>query len=73
MKRTISKIVGENFHGRCELVSHADTNAAGKNCEIIKYMDRSCDIAPLSEKYTPMKDIPLVSEATGFTLANGRN
>ena len=72
-KRTIIKIVGEPFHGRCKLDSHADTTIAGKNCAIIKYTDRSCDVAPFSEKYTPMKDIPIVSAATGFTSANGRN
>ena len=65
-KCTISKIVGELFHGRCELDSHADTTVAGKNCVIIKYTDRSCDVAPFLEKYTPMKDIPIVSAATGF-------
>ena len=71
-KRTIIKIVGEPFHGRWELDSYADTNAAGKNCAIIKYTDRSCDVAPLLEKYTPMKDIPIVSTATVFMSANGR-
>ena len=63
----------ENFHRRWELDSHADTTVAGKNCAIIKYTDRSCDVAPFSEKYTPMKDIPIVSVATGFTLENSRN
>ena len=36
-------------------------------------MDQSCDVAPFSENCTPMKDIPIVSAATRFTLANGRN
>ena len=61
------------FHGRCELDSHADTTVAGNNCGIIKYTYRSCDVAPFSEKYTPMKDIPIVPAATGFTSENGRN
>ena len=65
--------MGEPFHGRCELDSHADKNVAGKNCAIIKYTDRSCDVSLFSEKYNPIKDIPVVSEATGFTSANGRN
>ena len=72
-KRTISKIVGETFHRRCKIDSHIDTTAAGKKYTIIKYTDRSRDVAPFSEKYTPMKDIPIVSAATGFTSANGRN
>ena len=65
--------MGETFHGRCELDSHADTTVSGKNCAIIKYTDQSCDVAPLSEKYTPMKDIPIVSAATGFMPENSRN
>ena len=65
--------MGEPFHGRCELYSHVDITVAGKNCAIIKYTDKSCDVAPFSEKYIPMKDILIVSEATGFTLANGIN
>ena len=65
--------MGEPFHVRCELDSNADTTVVGKNCAIIKYTDRSCDVAPFLEKYTPMKDIPIVSEDTGFTSANGRN
>ena len=72
-KRTIFKIVVEPFHGKCKLDSHADSIAPGKNCTMIKYTDQSCDVAPFSEKYTHMKDIPIVSAATGFTSANGRN
>ena len=72
-KRTISKIVGETFHVRCKLDSHAYTTVAGKNYAIIKYTDQSFDVATFSEKYTPMKDIPIVSAATGFTSENGRN
>ena len=72
-KRTISKIVGEPFHRRCELDSHANTTVAGNNCAIINNTYRSCDVAPFLEKYTPMKDIPIVSAATGFTSSNGRN
>ena len=65
--------MGEPFHGRCQLNSHADTTISGKNCEIIKYRDQSCDVAPFSEKNTPTKDIPIVSAATGFTSENGGN
>ena len=72
-KRTITNIVGEPFHGRCALDIHADTTTAGKNCKIIKYTDWSCDVLPFSEKYNPMKEIPIVSADTRFTSANGRN
>ena len=65
--------MGEPFHGICELDSHADTTVEGKNCAIIKYTDCSCEVAPFSEKYTPIKDIPIVSVATGFTSENSIN
>ena len=72
-KRTISKILGEPFHGRYKLENHADTTVSGKNCTIIKYIYWSCDVAPLLEKLTPMKGTPIVSGATGFKSANGIN
>ena len=50
-----------------------DGSSAGSTIAIIKYTDQSCDVAPFSEKYTPMKDIPIVSAATGFTSENGRD
>ena len=43
-------MVGEPFHGRCELDSHADTTVADNNYAIIKYMDQSCEVAPFSNK-----------------------
>ena len=61
------------FHGKSELDSHANTTVAGKNCVILRYTDRSCDVAPFSDKYTTMKDVPILSAPTGYTSANGRN
>ena len=61
------------FHGRRELDRHANSNVAGKNCVILCYTDCSVDVAPFSDKYTPMKDVQIVSAATGYTSANGRN
>ena len=53
--------------------SHADKTVVGRNCAIIKYTDRSCDVSLFSDKYNPMKDVPIVSAATGYTSANGMN
>ena len=53
--------------------SHADTTVAGRNCAIFKYTDIRCDVALFSAKYTPMKDVPIVSASTGYTSANGLN
>ena len=61
------------FRGRSELDSHADTTVAGKNCVILRYTYPSCDVAPFSDKYTPMKYVPIILTATGYTSAKGRN
>ena len=71
--QTIGATSGQPIHGRCEMDSHADTTVAGRNCTIIRYTDRSCDVSPFSDKYTPMKDVSIVSAATGYTSANGLN
>ena len=46
---------------------------AGKNCVILHYTDSTCDVSPFSDKYTPIKDVPILSAVTGYTSANGRN
>ena len=66
-ERKVSAISREPYHGRCEMDSYADTTVAGKNCAVLRYTDRSCAVAPFSDKYTSMKDIPIVSAATGYT------
>ena len=53
--------------------SHSNTTVSVNNCAVLWYTDSNCDLAPLSDKYTLMKDITNVSAATGYTLANGRN
>ena len=73
---TIRKIDATNaysIHGRFEMDSHVDTTVASRNCDIIKYMDRSCDVSPFSDKYNPIKDVPIVSSATGYTSVNRLN
>ena len=55
------------LHGRSEIDSHVDTTVSGKNCVILCYTDPSCDVAPFSNKSTPMKDVPIVFAATGYT------
>ena len=53
--------------------SHAGTTVAGRNCAVIKYTDRSWDVSLFSNKYTPMKDVPILSADTGYTSANRLN
>ena len=59
------------FHGRAELDSHDHTTVAGRNCTVLKHTERSCDVAPFSDTYEPMKDVDNASEATGFTSVTG--
>ena len=71
-KRAISNSISDPFHGRCKMESRSDTNVTGKNWVILKYNNRGCDVAPFSNKYTPMNYVPIVSAATGCTSSNGR-
>ena len=38
------------FDGRCELDSHADTFVAGRNCILMHYTERVCDVMPYSDE-----------------------
>ena len=69
--RNTQNTSNESVYGRSELDSHADTTVAGRNCTPIWHTERSCDVAPFSDTYQPMKDVAIVSAATGFTSASG--
>jgi hypothetical protein len=53
--------------------SHADTFVAGKNCVPMNYTERTCDVQPYSDDYDPVKNIPIITAATGYTSAHGMN
>ena len=59
-------------HGRCELDSHADTFVAGRNCTVLHYTERICDVMPYSDDYEAKTGISIVQAATGYTAANGQ-
>ena len=63
----------ERVHGRCELDSHADTIVAGKNCTVLHYTSNVCEVMPYSDEYEPVKNVPVVQAATGYTSSNGRS
>ena len=74
--RSVSKTFVSNkevqvCHGRCELDTHADTFVAGRNCLLMSYTERVCDVMPYSEDYEAKTNVPIVQVATGFTSANG--
>ena len=54
-------------HGRNELDSHADTIVLGRNAIILQYTGRECDVAPYSDSYEPMRNVPIVTGATTIT------
>ena len=75
--RNISKVYkGQTntpvYNGRVELDSHADTFVVGRNCLIMHYTKRVCDVMPYSDKYESKTAVPIVTAATGFTSSNGR-
>jgi hypothetical protein len=56
-----------------EVDSHADTFVAGKNCVPLNYTARTCDVQPYSDDYDPVKNVPIITAATGYTSASGLN
>ena len=59
------------YDGRMELDSHADTFVAGRNCMLMHYTERVCDVMPYSDDYAAKTGVPIVQVATGYTNAAG--
>ena len=53
--------------GRMELDSHADTVVLGKNCVILAYTGRECDVSPFTDSYESINGVPIVTGATAWT------
>ena len=75
-ERRIIAVVGSNrsrhsrneiFTARVELDSHADTIVFGKNCVVLQYTGRECDVAPYTDTYDSIKGVPVVQAATAWT------
>ena len=60
------------YNGRVELDSHANTFVAGRNCILMHYTERVCDVMPYLDDYESKTAIPIVKAATGYTSWNGR-
>ena len=54
-------------YGNLELDSHADTVVLGKNCVILAYTGRECDVSPYTDYYDAIKGVPIVTGATAWT------
>ena len=69
-KRTVSSMLHDSSdvsYGRIELDSHADTIVLGSNATVLHYTGRECDVAPYSESYDPICNVPIVTGATAIT------
>ena len=53
-------------YGNCELDSHADTIVAGKNCIILQYTGKECDVSPYRDDYDSISNVPIVHAATAW-------
>ena len=56
----------KTVQGNIELDSHADTIVAGANCILLNYTGRECDVAPYSEEYESITNVPIVTAATAW-------
>ena len=63
----------ESYVGLTELDTHADTIVAGKNTIVMSYTDKVCEVSPYSSDYESVKDVPIITAATGYTSATGDN
>jgi hypothetical protein len=75
-KQTISSasiFPDPGYTSTVEIDSHADSFVAGKNCIPMHYTEQSCDVQPYSDDYAPVKNVPIVTAATGYTSASGMN
>ena len=59
------------YEGRVELDTHADTFVAGRNCILMNYTKKECNVMAYSGDYEPKKVVPIVQVATGYTNASG--
>ena len=75
--RHVNKVFAANinpgiYDGRIELDSHADTFVAGRNCLVMHFTERVCDVMPYADNYEPKTGIPIVQAATGYTASSGQ-
>jgi Reverse transcriptase (RNA-dependent DNA polymerase) len=54
-------------YNKMEMDSHADTVVLGRNCVILSYTGRECDVSPYTDSYEAIKGVPIVTGATAWT------
>jgi hypothetical protein len=53
-----------------ELDSHSDTAVLGRNCVILGFTGRECDVSPYNDTYQSITGVPIVTGATAYTCKN---
>ena len=54
-------------YNKMEMDSHADTVVLGRNCVILSYTGRECDVSPYTDSYEAIKGVSIVTGATAWT------
>ena len=54
-------------HGRMELDSHADTVVFGRNCALLHFTGRECDVSPYTDSYEAIKSVRIATAGTAYT------
>ena len=74
VRRMASRHVGrvqakenKTTYSNLEMDSHADTIVLGRNCAILSYSGRECDVSPYTDSYESIKGVPIVTGATAWT------
>ena len=57
--------------GRLELDSHADTCVAGATWKVMEFTGVVCDVYPYSDRYKPLKQVPVVEAVTAYNHLAG--
>ena len=47
--------------------SHADTIVFGKNCVVLAFAGRECDVSPYTDTYDSIKSVPIAKAGTAWT------
>ena len=58
------------YHGKCEMDSHADTIVAGKNCVVLNYTGKECDVSAFSDNCGTIENVLLARVATAWQSAD---
>ena len=66
--RNVSRVQSDcTVYNRMESDSHADTAVLGRNCVILGFTGRECDVSPYNDTYQSITGVPIVTGATAYT------